>query len=119
MPPKEVILLETVLLNFYLRGYPVQMDHIRRCLGVCATPLQGEDTHAAIVAAQQETDPINGQAPMSTIEGTHKPLDETVIDKIEKLLSIPLDFFVLKELELEQYSNLLPFLPWKTIIRRM
>ena len=49
---------------------------------------------------------------MSTIEGTRKPLDEAAIDDLERLLSIPLDSLVLKVLELENYSDLLIFLPW-------
>ena len=112
MPPKEVIRLETALLNFSLRCYPGRMDHISRCLGVCAASLRGEDTHGAIAAARQETDPINGQAPMATSAGTRRPLDEAAIDELEKLLSIPLDSLALKVLELEHYSDLLTFLPW-------
>ena len=112
MPPKEVIRLETALLNFSLRCYPNRMDHISRFLGVCAASLRVEDTHGAIAAAQQETNPIDGQALMSNIVGTHRLLDEAAIGKLEKLLSVPLDSLVLKMIELDHYSDLITFLPW-------
>ena len=88
------------------------MDHISCCLDVCATSLQGEDTHGAIVATGLETEIIIRHAPMSTITGTHRPLDDAAIDELEKLLSTPLDSLVLKVLELEHYSDLLTVLPW-------
>ena len=56
MPPKDVIHMETALLNFYLCCYPGRMDHISCYLDVCAISLQEEDTHGAIVAAGLETD---------------------------------------------------------------
>ena len=80
MPPKEVIRLETTILNFSLCCYPGRMDHISCCLDVCAASLRGEDTHGAIVAAGLETNIIIIQAPMSTITGTRRPLDEAAID---------------------------------------
>ena len=64
------------------------MDHISCCLDVCASSLRGEETHGAIVAAGLETNTIIRQAPMLTITGTRRPLDEAAIDKLEKLLSI-------------------------------
>ena len=66
-----------------------------------------------IVAAGLETDTIIIQAPMSTITGTGRPLDEAAIDELEKMLSIPLDSLVLKVLELDHYSDLLTVLPWE------
>ena len=50
---------------------------------------------------------------MSTIAVTRRPPDEAAIDELEKILSTPLDYLVLKVLELDNYSNLLPFLPWE------
>ena len=35
---------------------------------------------------------------MSTIAGTHRPLNETNIDEIDKLLSVSLDYLVRKVL---------------------
>ena len=88
------------------------MDHISCCLDVYAASLRGEDTHGAIVATGLETEIIIRHAPMSTITGTHRPLDEAAIDELEKLLPTPLDSVVLKVLELEQYSDLITVLPW-------
>ena len=49
---------------------------------------------------------------MLTIAGTRIPLHETAIDDIEQLLSKPLNYPVLKLLELVHYSDLLTFFPW-------
>ena len=88
------------------------MGHISRFLGVCAASLLGEDTQGSITAAQRETDPIDGEAHISTIAGTRTTPDEAAIDELEKLLSIPINSLVLKLLELEHYSDLLNFLLW-------
>ena len=76
------------------------MDHISRRVGVYATSFRGGNTYGAIVAARQETYPINVQAPMLTIAGTPRPLDEADIGELEKMLSVPLDSLVLNMLEL-------------------
>ena len=49
---------------------------------------------------------------MLTISGTCRPLYEATIDNINKLLSIPLNSLVLTVIELENYFDLLIFLPW-------
>ena len=46
---------------------------------------------------------------MSNIAVTHRPPDEAAIDELEKILSTPLDYLVLKVLELDNYYNLLPW----------
>ena len=43
---------------------------------------------------------------MSTIAVTHRPLDDSAIDELEKMLSIPLDSIMLKVLDIEHYSDL-------------
>ena len=94
MTPKEVIHLETSLLNLSLLCYPRQMYHISCCLGVCVTSLREKDNHGAFTSARQENDPINVQAPMSNVSGTRRTLNEVGIEDLEKLLSIPLDYLV-------------------------
>ena len=111
-PSKYLITAHDPLLNFSLRCHTGRMDPTSRCIGVCVASLRGEDTHGAIVAARRETDPINGQTPMSAISGTRRPLNEADIDELEKLLSIPLNSLVLTVIELENYFDLLIFLPW-------
>ena len=101
MHPKDIICLQTALLSFYLSCYPGRMDHISRFLGVCAASLQGEDTHGAISAARRETDPVNRQDHMLTISVTRRPLDDSTIYELEKLLYISLDSLVLKVLYIE------------------
>ena len=49
---------------------------------------------------------------MLDISGTHIPLNEADIYELEKMLSIPLGYIVLKVLELEHCYELLAFLPW-------
>ena len=109
MPPKEVIHLKTSLLNFYLRCYPGWMDHISRCIGcICCIPLHSQHYCGRTT---RETDPINGKAPMWTISGTHRPLNEVAIYELQKLLYIPPYSLVLKVIELDHCSELLTFLP--------
>ena len=64
------------------------------------------------MTARQETYLINRQAYISTLVGTCKPLDEAAIDELERLLSTPLDYLVLKVLDIEHYYDLLTFLTW-------
>ena len=42
---------------------------------------------------------------MSTIAGTPRPLNEAVIDELDKLISTPLDYLVLKVIKLENYQS--------------
>ena len=86
MPAKEIIRLQTSLLNFSLRCDVTNMDHVSECLGTCVSSLQQG--------------------------GPTKDLDSTAIEELEKLLSIPLDTLALKVLTLTHYSDLLRFLPW-------
>jgi len=98
MPPKEVIRLQTALLNFSLKVYPDKMGQISECLGVCAKYLGGgsADKDGAVAGG--------ALAP--------RELDSVAVDELEKLLSIPLDSLALRVLELDHYSDLLTFLPW-------
>jgi vacuolar protein sorting-associated protein 35 len=103
---KEVIRLQTALLQFSLKCYPGNMFQIGRCLGVCVSALRqanvSYEIHEGTVASvPQEREMI-------------KPLDEVSIVELEKLLSIPLDSLALKVLELENYSELISFLPWNS-----
>jgi len=96
LTPKEVIRLQTALLNFSLKCYPGSMDQVNRCLGVCVASLRQ----------------ANGPLPGVDGTGTPRQLDEASVNELEKLLSIPLDSLALKVLELDHYSELLTFLPW-------
>lgn len=95
---REAIRLESSLLDFTLKCYPGQMDHIDQCLDVCAATLRGEGNHG-----------ITGNV---NVQPTPIPLDDRAIDELEKLLSLPLEELSLGLLQLRHYSELLALLPW-------
>jgi len=103
---KEVIRLQTALLQFSLKCYPGDLNQINRCLGLCVSALR---------QANASYDHPDGQA-SNILESDNrtliKSLDEASVTELEKLLSIPLDSLALQVLSLEQYSDLLTFLPW-------
>ena len=96
---KEVIRLESSLLDFSLKCYPGRMDHINRCLGVCASCLRGEGTSIGAITSDAN--------PISSI-----PIDEVATQELENLLSLPLQTMGLNVLDLDQYSELLSILPF-------
>lgn len=95
---KEVIRLQTALLQFSLKCYPGNLEQIARCMGACVSALQQlktlSDLNNASAAAAQ------------------KSLDDVSVAELEKLLSIPLESLALRVLELDNYSELIGFLPW-------
>jgi vacuolar protein sorting-associated protein 35 len=98
LTPKEVVRLQTALLNFSLKCYPGNMEQVNRCLLVCKSALD----QARMGIPEEGT----AAAPM-------KELDEAAVTELGKLLSIPLDSLALKVLELDHYSDLLAHLPWE------
>ena len=98
---REAIRLQSALMDFTLKCYPGQMDHIDRCLGVCASALRGEGNNGIISTG--------GNVPM---QHTPIPLDDRAITELEKLLSLPLEELALGVLDLEHYAELLALLPW-------
>ena len=109
MPPKEVIRLQTALLNFSLKVYPGKMGQISECLGVCARYLCGQD-----VGEKKDGSDATGGGGVKFDAAVSSPrkVDDVAVEELEKLLSIPLDSLALRVLELEHYSDLLTFLPW-------
>ena len=95
---REAIRLESSLLDFTLKCYPGQMDHIDRCLDVCAATLRGEGNHGIMGNVNVQPTPI--------------PLDDRAVNELEKLLSLPLEELALGLLKLRHYSELLALLPW-------
>jgi len=92
---REVIRLESSLLDFSLKCYPGRMDHVNKCLGVCASGLRAVAPNIAAEAGRPM--PIQ--------------LDGIAVSELEKLLSLPLESLALRVLELDHYSELLTFLP--------
>jgi vacuolar protein sorting-associated protein 35 len=101
---KEVIRLQTALLQFSVKCYPGNDSLISRCLGACVSSLRqanaSYDSHDGTVAAVQDD------------RAVVTSLDEASVTELEKLLSIPLETLALRVLELEHYSALIGFLPW-------
>ena len=100
---KEVIRLQTALLQFSLKCYPGNMEQIARCMGACVAALQ--QANASYEAPTTPTAAPTTPAPMG-------PLDDVSVVELEKLLSIPLESLALRVLELNTYSQLIVFLPW-------
>lgn len=103
---REVIRLQTALLNFALRCYPDHLEYVKRCLGACVAALRQAN---ASYEVEEEGTTVVAMPPEKIII---KPLDEVAVVELEKLLSIPLDKLALKCLQLEQYTELIGFLPW-------
>ena len=97
---KEVIRLQTALLNFSLKCYPGNMEQVNKCLGVC------------VDALHQASNAIPAEGTVDDAKMAPK-LDEASIAELQKLLSIPLETLALKVLELYYYSDLLACLPWE------
>ncbi len=82
----EILRLQTALMTFALKCYPGRLDYVNYCLGMCANVLSAAGT---------------------------ADLDENSVIEVEELLSIPLSSLALKVLDLEQYSELLQYLPYE------
>lgn len=102
---KEVIRLQTALLQFSIKCFPGNMDQVKHCINACVTALRQANMSYEAVA--------NGTAGNNGSEAAMNVLDDAAIVELEKLLSIPLDSLALRVLELDQYSLLISFLPWE------
>jgi len=80
----EILRIQTALLNFAFKCYPNRIDFMNHCFELCGHVLSGRESS----------------------------LDQSVIEQVEKLLSVPLSSLALRVLELSQFSNLLSYLPW-------
>jgi Vacuolar protein sorting-associated protein 35 len=95
---REVIRLQTALLQFSIKCFPGSMEQVSHCISNCVAGLRQASAYHDVV-------------PVGTTQST-KMVDDASVVELEKLLSIPLDSLALKVLELEQYSHLIGFLPW-------
>jgi vacuolar protein sorting-associated protein 35 len=103
---REVIRLQTALLQFSIRCYPGNMEQVSRCISACVSALkQANASYEITVGVVQQPEEQVGKLGL-------KPLDDVSVAELEKLLSIPLDTLALKVLELEDYNGLISFLPW-------
>jgi len=111
IPSKEIVRLQMALLRFTLKCYPGNMFHVNHCLASCATSLRERQSLESPVDKKQQHQ--HAVPPSASTTGATPSLDETTIDELEKLLSIPLESLALKVLQLDHYSDLLTFLPWE------
>jgi vacuolar protein sorting-associated protein 35 len=95
---KEVIRLQTALLQFSLKCYPGNVDQITACMSACVSALHQANASYEMTEA--------------TVASVPKQLDDVAVHELEKLLSIPLESLALRVLQLPHYSQLITFLPW-------
>uniref|UniRef100_A0A7S3LID7 Vacuolar protein sorting-associated protein 35 n=1 Tax=Amphora coffeiformis TaxID=265554 RepID=A0A7S3LID7_9STRA len=96
---REVIRLQTALLQFSLKCYPGNLEQITQCMSACVSALHQAN------ASYEMTDATMVNVPP-------KQLDSVAVVELEKLLSIPLDSLALQVLQLQHFGQLIAFLPW-------
>jgi len=97
---KEVIRLQTALIQFSVKCYPDDTTQIGTCLSGCVEALKQANASYNVT----EGTVVSDLPPAS--------LDEVSVAELEKLLSIPLEKWALECLKIDQYGDLLAFLPW-------
>jgi len=88
----EVLRLQKALLNFALKCYPGNLDFVNHCINQAVVVLRGGKAEGKEAAE----------------------LDDAAVQELEALLSIPLASLALQVLELNEYSDILAFLPWES-----
>lgn len=108
IPPKDVIRLQSCLLNYALRIAPHNTDIISRCISQCARAL-------GTLQEQKRASMIGQSLVLGGVSRKSMEIDmETVaIAELEKLLIIPLNSMGLKVLDFPDFVVLLAFLPWE------
>jgi vacuolar protein sorting-associated protein 35 len=101
---KEVIRLQTALLNFSLKSCPGNMDQFDHCLQVCASSLR----QAVMSYNLPEGTVVNLPTDANQIV-----MDEASAAELDKLLAVVIDKLALKVLDLQHFSVLMTFLPWQ------
>jgi hypothetical protein len=111
---KEVIRLQTALLEYSMKCYKGNLEQITLCLKNCVLALQQERDNAAYMMPppqQQQHQQQYGQ-PQQPPPPPPTALEPVATKELEKLLSIPLEELALGVLTLDHYSDLIAFLPW-------
>mmetsp|Transcript_11276 Transcript_11276/g.32441 ORF Transcript_11276/g.32441 Transcript_11276/m.32441 type:complete len:802 (-) Transcript_11276:509-2914(-) len=83
----EVLRLQRALLNFAIKCYPGNLEYVNHCLGQALSVLPAYEKGLT--------------------------LDDAAAQEVEGLLSVPLACLALKVLELDQYGQMLVYLPWE------
>jgi len=111
---KEVIRLQTALLEYSMKCYKGNIEQITLCLKNCVLALQQERDNVAYMMPppqQQQHQQQYGQ-PQQPPPPPPTALEPVATKELEKLLSIPLEELALGVLTLDHYSDLIAFLPW-------
>ena len=111
---KEVIRLQTALLEYSMKCYKGNVEQITLCLKNCVLALQQERDNVAYMMPppqQQQHQQQYGQ-PQQPPPPPPTALEPVATKELEKLLSIPLEELALGVLTLDHYSDLIAFLPW-------
>lgn len=109
--PKEVIRLQTALLDFSMKCYKGNIEQITLCLKNCVLALQQARDNVAYMMPPPPQQQRYGQ-PQMPPPPPPTALEPVATKELEKLLSIPLEEMALGVLTLDHYSDLISFLPW-------
>ena len=108
---KEVIRLQTALLEYSMKCYKGNLEQITLCLQNCVAALQQARDNAAYLMPPPPQQNQYGQ-PQMPPPPPPSALEPVATKELEKLLSIPLEELALGVLTLDHYSDLIAFLPW-------
>jgi hypothetical protein len=108
---KEVIRLQTALLEYSMKCYKGNLEQITMCLKNCVVALQQARDNAAYMMPPPQQQQQYGQ-PQMPPPPPPAALEPVATKELEKLLSIPLKELALGVLTLDHYSDLIAFLPW-------
>lgn len=89
----EILRLHTALLNFALKCYPGNLQYVNHCIS----------TASAIISSVNYTTPADSGS---------TPSEDPTVMQMETLLTVPLSQLAMGVLELEDYANLMEYLPW-------
>jgi len=112
---KEVIRLQTAMLEFSMKCYKGNIEQITLCLKNCVLALQQARDNAAFLLPPPPPQPQQygiPQAPSQLPPPPPTALEAVATKELEKLLSIPLEELALGVLTLDHYADLIAFLPW-------
>ncbi len=108
---KEVIRLQTALLEYSMKCYKGNLEQITLCLENCVSALQQARDNAAYLMPPPQQQQQYGQ-PQMPPPPPPTALEPVATKELEKLLSIPLEELALGVLTLDNYCGLIEFLPW-------
>jgi len=109
---KEVVRLQTALLDFSMKCYKGNLEQITLCLRNCVVSLQQARDNASSMQMAMSDSNFNTNINMPQQQQLAATLDPVATKELEKLLSIPLDELAMGVLKLDFYSDLIACLPW-------